>query len=743
MLESPKVHILLVDDNPANLIAIEAILAQLGQEVVTATSGTDALKKLLYQDFAVIILDVRMPDMDGFETASLIRTRDRNRATPIIFLTAHTGGEQQVLRAYELGAVDFLQKPVVAEVLRGKVAVFVELFRKTLEVRRQGELLRELEKKEHARALDEARQRWESEALRQEAEQSRRVADALAAKNAELAVSIRERERAEENLRQAVQRLRILSETATRLLMAVPPREVLHDLFEPLSAHLGLDVYFMHLTNGDGLHLDGCRGVPLERAEELAAAVCARACHGAAERRERVGSDGEPIVDEALAELGLTCWICIPLLGQSRFVGTLFFGSRRRLRFDSEDLAVMQVCADQIAMALDRVNLFRELERRNDELAESDQRKDEFLAMLGHELRNPLAPLVTALQVLRLRKSDDPTVVKAERAMDRQLRHIVRLVDDLLDVSRINRGKIELKFETVELAGIIEHAIHTSRPLIEEHRHAFHVDLPHDRPRVTVDPTRISQVVSNLLNNAAKYTPRGGRIWLTVMTSGRDLEIRVRDDGMGIDDEMMPRVFELFVQAPRAADRSLGGLGIGLSLVRSLVELHGGQISGTSEGRGHGSEFRVTLPGVVEPAYIDVVEVVDAESSAGHSMSPLRILVVEDNSDIRETLKDLLIMCGHTVDVAEDGERGLQMVLDLKPNVALIDIGLPGLDGYGVAKTLRLRMGGDLHTRLIALTGYGQPDDKRKALDAGFDAHLVKPVDLEHLSEVLREQSPS
>jgi signal transduction histidine kinase/DNA-binding response OmpR family regulator len=772
MLDQPRVDILVVDDSPASLMALEAALVELGQNVVTATSGREALKRLLTQEFAVIVLDIRMPDMDGFETASLIRTRDRTRATPIIFLTAQTPSDELSMQGYKLGAVDFLHKPIVPDILKSKVTVFVELHRKTIEIRRQGELLRDLEKKEHVRALAEARRQWEAEALRADMEQSRKIAEALAAKNAELAVQIKERERAEEAQKQLNQRLRLLSEAANRLLMGASAHDVLAALFEPMAAHIGLDVYMSFMQrNGSGLELDGFGGISEESARETAHEVCAITCDVAARERRRIVLEeldqGDHEAHQVLRTLGFTTIACFPLLTQGRLVGTLFFASRRRPRFEIEELAVMQVCCDQLAIGADRARLLAELEKRADQLAEADRRKDEFLAMLGHELRNPLAPMVTALQIMKMKGTDDPAVMKARRAMDRQLQHIVRLVDDLLDVSRINRGKIELKRGPVELEGVLEHALQTSRPLIEDHGHSLAVRAPQNGAMIDVDPTRLSQVISNLLNNAAKYTPRGGHVWLDVDVDGRDVAIKVRDDGIGVDGAMLGRIFDMFVQSPRGADRSLGGLGIGLTLVKRLVELHGGSVSADSLGKGQGAEFTVHLPGVlvVEPTDEDEDEKDEghdhepsvrqvppvfalgstrgATTSSPPTMTPLHILVVEDNSDIRDTLRDLLVMCGHQVDVAEDGERGLEMILEREPQVALIDIGLPGLDGYRVARALKDRLKNGRKTRLIALTGYGQPDDRRRALDAGFDAHLVKPVDLEHLSQVLREHSPS
>jgi len=372
----------------------------------------------------------------------------------------------------------------------------------------------------------------------------------------------------------------------------------------------------------------------------------------------------------------------------------------------------MQVFCDQVAVAMERARLLQELETRNHELAEADKRKDEFLAMLGHELRNPLAPMVTALQLMRLRGDEDPTIVKAHNAMDRQLRHIVRLVDDLLDVSRINsarsssasRPSISTRPRTC--AGHQPAAHRRSRPC--DARHFRRAD-----PHPHVDPTRLSQVISNLLNNAAKYTPARGNIRAGRRSRGIDLAIRVRDDGIGLEEQELGHIFELFVQTHSSPDRGQGGLGIGLTLVKRLVELHGGRIEARSGGHGRGSEFCVTLPASSCPTPTTASPSASPPEAFRRRRRPSRRCASSyrrGQQRHRETLKDLLVMCGHEVEVAEDGESGVEMVLELKPNVALIDIGLPGLDGYRVARALRDRQPGH-ETRLIALTGYGQPDE--------------------------------
>ncbi|MCK6591344.1 MAG: ATP-binding protein, partial [Polyangiaceae bacterium] len=379
-------------------------------------------------------------------------------------------------------------------------------------------------------------------------------------------------------------------------------------------------------------------------------------------------------------------------------------------------------------------------------LAEADRRKDEFLAMLAHELRNPLAPILNAVHMLRMSEPRiDPIHRRAVLAMDRQVRHMIRLVDDLLDVSRITNGKIQLRKESVSLDVIVEQAVQTSRPLIEDRHHELSIALPSRTVRLLADPTRLTQIIANLLNNAAKYTDPGGSIKLRADVEGDGLILRVCDNGIGLSPEMLPKIFELFVQSERGADRAQGGLGIGLTLVRSLVEMHGGTIVAHSDGVGRGSEFVVRMP--LDPALQDDTEAPSRTTPLPASEMPpaepsrsLHVLVVEDNDDIRETLKDLLELCGHEVDVAADGASGVERTLALRPDVALIDIGLPGLDGYQVARKLRAELKPEeKRPKLIALTGYGQPGDKQRALDAGFDAHLVKPVDYDDLAHLLSE----
>ncbi len=362
---------------------------------------------------------------------------------------------------------------------------------------------------------------------------------------------------------------------------------------------------------------------------------------------------------------------------------------------------------------------------------ETDRRKDEFLATLAHELRTPLAPIRNSVHILRMAGGDRGVAERVYEMMERQVNHMVRLVDDLMEVSRITRGKIDLRKELVELAGVVHSAVETSKPLIEAARHQLAVTLPDEPLILDADPVRLAQVLANLLNNAAKYTPEGGRIWLTARRTGSNVEVSVRDSGTGIPAEVLPKVFDLFMQVERTYSRAQGGLGIGLTLVRSLVSLHGGSVEARSAGPGRGSEFLVRLP--LAPGRFAAHDRRDARPSA---VAPRRILVVDDNRDAADSLGMLLKLLGADVCTANDGPAALEAFRTYRPSVMLLDIGLPEMDGYEVARRTRQQPeGGDV--TLIALTGWGQEEDRRRSREAGIDHHLVKPVDLGVLEKLL------
>jgi PAS domain S-box-containing protein len=369
-----------------------------------------------------------------------------------------------------------------------------------------------------------------------------------------------------------------------------------------------------------------------------------------------------------------------------------------------------------------------------EELEESQQRTQEFLAMLSHELRNPLAPLKTSVDILRARDLTDPVVARARDVIDRQVQHLTRLIDDLLDVSRITSGRVRLSNEALELESVIARAVEAARPLIDSKAHSLQVK-PLTRPAwVRGDLTRLTQVLVNLLNNAAKYTPAGGRIDIAVITSDSHAEIHVRDNGVGIDAELLPRVFDLFTQGQRPLDRADGGLGVGLALVHRIVSLHGGTVKASSAGAGRGSEFIVTLPLLSEETSMSVASV--SSERTVHQPRRRRIMVIDDNKDAAESMSMLLELWGHEVMCAYDGHSALEAAVKYHPDAVFLDIGLPGMDGYEIAERLR-EQPESAHAVLIAITGYGQDEDRRRSRDAGIDHHLVKPVAPETLHTLL------
>jgi signal transduction histidine kinase/ActR/RegA family two-component response regulator len=374
------------------------------------------------------------------------------------------------------------------------------------------------------------------------------------------------------------------------------------------------------------------------------------------------------------------------------------------------------------------------------ELREAHRRKDEFLAILAHELRNPLAPIRNSLHILRLAGQDDPTVRRIGEMMERQVVQMVRLVDDLLEVSRITRGKIELRPERVDVATVVRSAGETSRPLIAAAGHHLSLELPPEPLLLEGDPVRLAQIFANLLNNAAEYSPAGGRIALTVQSEGAMVAVAVRDTGMGIPVDMLPRVFDLFTQVDLHAGQAQGGLGIGLTLVKTLVEMHGGKVEAHSDGPGRGSEFVVRLPLAAAGAPAEA----PAAARAAAVLAPRRVLVVDDNRDSAESLGMLLQLLGADVRIVHDGRAALEAVGTYRPAIVLLDIGMPGMDGHEVAR--RIRQQPELEeVTLVALTGWGQEQDRRASRSAGFDYHLVKPADLPAIEALLKslETGPS
>ena len=767
-MTADKVNILLVDDQPDNLLALEAVLGDLGQNLVRAESGGEALRCLLDMDVAVVLLDVQMPEMDGFETARMIRAREKTRHTPIVFLTAYSTNDTAVQHGYSLGAVDYVLKPFEPEVIRAKVATFVELDLKSRAL--QGEIHQRRQAEDAVRGLARSLERRVQERTEE-----------LQAVNRSLQQEMRQRQYAEEKREEMLAReeaARIAAEAAVRaneeLLHALQASEAQYRLMAEAIPQL------VWTAAADGT-VDYVNQQWLDFTGSSLSDV-----------RDRGWG---PMVDPRDAQSALEKW------DDSRRTGETYAAEYRIRRTDGESRwhLVRAVPLRDAAGVIQRwLGTCTDIEDQK----RADRAKDEFLAMLGHELRNPLTPIRNALQVLQECAASDPKLARSLSVVDRQVSHMTHLVDDLLDVSRITSGRIHLRQERVDLREIAGTAAEATRSVVEARQHEFDVKLPPAPVWVDADSTRIEQVITNLLHNAAKYTHPGGGIELIVREETEkpapakekagSLAARggavaaaaivcVRDTGVGIAPDMLPRVFELFTQAERSLDRSEGGLGLGLTLVRTLVELHGGSVRAHSDGVGKGSEFVVRLPLAGAPAPHEddsgspplpagARSPMNGRSSAAiqetHagdggipqqqselSLEPRRVLIVEDNPDAAETLSDLLQLWGHEVRVMPDGRVAADAAIEFRPHVVLLDIGLPGMDGYEVARQIRAAekqmladcQGSRSRDRpskphpiaLIAVTGYGQEDDRRRSRDAGFDRHLTKPLDPEALRAIL------
>jgi signal transduction histidine kinase len=673
------VNILVVDDLPAQRLAIEAALVDLEERVVSVSSGLEALKFLLDHEAAVILLDVNMPGMDGFDTAKLIRQRPRNAETPIIFLTADTD-EVRAAQGYAMGAVDYLFCPFVPDILRTKVKVFVTLSR--------------------------ARERAQLEAqqvLLLQIEQAARVT-------------------AEEQS----QRLSVLLETANLMARTQDGSPFERDLLRLIVPQLA-DEAGLILTDHD----QDSRSVfwVASRGEEVAESdgipnVLEKAL-------QRVLSAGK---EESLAHpfgRGIGTLI-VPLAVRGVVSGALaaVAGPEAGPHADP-DAEVFRLIASRTADALDQRQLYRELQDR-------DRKKDEFLAMLSHELRNPLGAIAGAVGVLDLLSGSDERALRARQVIARQTKHLGRIVDDLLDVSRVTVGRISLHREPIDLKDIVSQAVHSMRESGQLDMRDCQVQA--ERAVVEGDAARLDQVTTNLLVNAVKYTEPGGRITASVGVEEGQAVLRVADNGTGISPDLLPRLFDLFVQGRYSLERANGGLGIGLTLVKRLVELHDGSVEASSQGLGHGSTFTVRLPLLAaEPRPLP------EGLRARLPLPALHVLIVEDSLDAQEMLVRYFEMGGHRVHAASNGPEAVETARRIRPDVALVDLGLPGFDGLEVARQLRE----DRRTKdivLVALTGYGQMSDRGRTAQLGFDAHLVKPASPDQLTQVLamvlERQSP-
>lgn len=673
------VKVLLVDDQVRNLEALQAVLHPSGCRLITAQSADEALLALLQHDFAAIVLDVRMPGMDGLELARLIKGRRRTRHVPILFLTAYLLDDKDVLRGYQAGAVDYLTKPLDPEILRAKINIFADLHR---------------------------------------------VSQALAEANQQLQREVTERERVEDALRDANQQLEARVEARTAEL--VQAHAVMAASEERLR--IALDAGRMGTWELDAVrrvcHIDDVqclllglpartRSIPLDTLLSLTYPADDQIVRNAVEHALKTNADNP-------GDYSYEFRIVRPSDGVMRW---LLVSGRTIPNADAPPR--------RIGVTIDITD------RKRDEqaLQEADRRKNDFLATLAHELRNPLAPIRNAVELLRMKNPLPVDKRGPAEVIDRQTRALTRLVDDLLDISRITQNRLELRREPASLSAIVEAAVEASRPLIDAGGHTLEISLPDEPIALLADVTRLSQVLSNLLNNAARYSDKKGRIQVEVRREGTDAVVRITDEGIGIPAAMLHRVFDMFVQVDRAHERGRGGLGVGLALSRQLIEMHGGRIKAHSPGPGLGSTFEVRIPIVAE---VEASVRASAVKKDDVPTSRLRLLVVDDNRDSVDSLSTLLRLMGNDVHMAFDGVEAVHAVQSLRPDVVLLDVGLPLQNGYEAARMIRSEPWGR-NVVLIALTGWGQEQDRRRSREAGFDHHLVKPVDPRVLMSLVSE----
>jgi signal transduction histidine kinase/ActR/RegA family two-component response regulator len=562
---------------------------------------------------------------------------------------------------------------------------------------------------------------------------------------------ISDRKRSEEALRQAQQEcanqlvdLNRLQAMSSRLATTLQLEPILNDILQTAAAIENTDMGLLALCDQEQTHLKigASLGLAPEALRQLdyippGGGACGTAFFEG--RRVMVeDTQTDPLFApyrEVARQAGFRAVHSTPLRTRAgRVIGVLSTHSRRPRRPTEREQYLLDVCARQAVDYIENARLYGQLQ-------EAHRRKDEFLATLAHELRNPLAPIQNAAEIFHAQNTLGPALQWARDVIDRQVKHLARLVDDLLDLSRITVGKLELRRTRIDLKEVLRAALETSKPLLNAGGQQFQVQWPKQSIYLEGDLTRLAQVVANLLNNAAKYTDASGSIWCTADRQGSDAVISVRDTGIGIAPDLLPRVFEMFTQADGSLERTRGGLGIGLTLVQRLVHLHGGTVSVRSEGLGRGSEFTVRLPALIEtPAAEPAAPSASAENGTAH---PLRILVVDDNRDAAASLSMLLQLVGNQLRTAHDGRDALHAAAEFLPDVMLLDIGLPLLNGYEVAQAIRATTWGKSMV-LIATTGWGQPEDRSRSLEAGFDYHLVKPVDPNQLFQLLTsvEYSP-
>jgi signal transduction histidine kinase/DNA-binding response OmpR family regulator len=747
-----QVNILMVDDNESNLFALETILQGDDRNLARAASGDEALQYLLHNDVAVILLDVRMPGISGLETAELIRGSKKTRDVPIIFLTAFDSADKQDLsKGYSLGAVDYIIKPLDPGALKSKVAVFVELYKKTEQVKHQAALLHEknieLENANFQRLgkLVELGQRLtaerDPETLLQVFCDAAR--DILGSRNAYVRITEQDgrsvrylvgdaldvETAAREGIRQiddGVLRAFCLKDKAIRVSAAARGRTKRLLNQESISSLLSAPISLLDQTIGWLYLLDKQDAGEFSEADERLALTLAGQLAVAYENA-RLYADARDHASQLLAEVT----------------------ERKQAQEEKERLLLSEKAARLEAEKAQRLSadlLMREEEARADAEA-ANRLKDEFLATVSHELRTPLNSILGWSQLMRTGDLDEDSATRALQTIERNTRALAQIIDDLLDVSRIITGKLRLRVQSIELGPVVEAALESIRPATDAKNIRLEVSLDPAAGVVSGDSSRLQQIVWNLLSNAIKFTPSGGHVEVRLDRVGSNAQITIADNGEGINAEFLPYVFDRFRQADSTFTRMHGGLGLGLAIVRHLVELHGGTVSANSQGRGKGATFAVAFPllttsacsgagfGLTGPAH-------QPYSRPAEDLSGLRVMIVDDESDAREVIAAMLEHCGAEVIAACSTAEAVDVLAGAangsRPDVLVSDIGMPGEDGIDLIAKVRAlgpERGGDIPA--IALTAYARAEDRARVLAAGFQRHIAKPVEPSTLAAVI------
>ena len=742
----PKANVLLVDDKAENLLALESVLDELGQNLVRANSASEALRHLLLEDFALILLDVQMPGLSGFELAEMIRERERTQHTPIIFISAESVQEQNIFKGYSLGAVDYLTKPVDPEILKSKVRFFSKLFLQQDQIRRQ------------ARELTETNKRLDDINVDLEERVRLRTLE-LEKTNSELAAEVDERRRSEARLatEHAITRTLALASTLDEAFSGIL-NAFIQNMDAAVAARweVAKDAHSITCVDtqisadqADTLRtfVEKTKRRPFAFGEGLPGGVWAK--NSPVWIRDPKDSSNFPRAGVALAA-GIHSGIGFPVKIGSEPVGVIEFFTKEPIESDRKLLAMLEAIGSEIGQFIQRKRIEEEretlLQREKflrEEAEKANRMKDEFLATLSHELRTPLNSILGWSQIVLSDMVDEEGLKTALETIHRNATAQAQLIEELLEASRLITGKVLLNLEPIDVVPVIEAAIDIVSPRAAAKKIEIVTSFESDIGPITTDPTRLQQMVWNLLTNAIKFTPDGGRIDIKTTRANDRLRISVSDTGRGISPDFLPFVFDRFRQEDSTSTRRHDGLGLGLAIVRQLAELHGGEVSAESEGEDKGSTFIISLPIIQTDAVVEKPET-PAESTNGKpagtdALKGILIHVVDDDADSCGLLEYAFSIRGARVCTSNSAAEAFQRITEEAPDVLLADINMPGEDGYSLIRRVReLAAEKGIDLPAVALTAMARAEDADRAVSAGFDLHVPKPVEIDDLTATIQ-----